>query len=75
MALDELGDGISAPESGSRAGVWNSGRWRRVARGGSWMTIFRRGFLRRVDRPRAPRNMRSSAGEELAGKVTRGEEI
>ena len=75
MAPDEPGDGISAPESGSRAGVWNLSRWRRVALGGAWMTIFRRGFLRRVDWPRAPRNLRSSVGEELAGKVTSGEEI
>ena len=73
MAPDEPGDGISAPESGSRAGVWNLGRWRRVARGGVWMTIFRRGP--RVDRPRVPRNLRLSVGEELARKVTSGEEI
>ena len=35
------------------------------------MTVFRRGFLRRVDRPRAPWNLRSPAGEELAGKSHR----
>ena len=29
---------------------------------------FRRGCHRRVDRPRAPRNMWCSAGEELPGK-------
>ena len=33
------------------------------------MTVCRRGFLRPIDRPRAPWNLRSSAGEELAEKV------
>ena len=33
------------------------------------MTLCRRGFLRRVDWPHAPWNLRSPAGEELAGKV------
>ena len=32
------------------------------------MAVFRRGCHRRVDRPRAPRNMRFPVGEELAGK-------
>ena len=30
--------------------------------------VFRRGFHRRVDRPRAPQNLRFPVGEELAGK-------
>ena len=52
----------------TRTGAWNSGRRRRAAHGDAWMTVFWRGFLQRVDRPRAPRNLRSPAKEELAGK-------
>ena len=37
--------------------------------GRAWVTVCWWGFLRRVDRPRAPWNMRCLAGEELAGKV------
>ena len=33
------------------------------------MTVCRRGFLRRVDQPRAPRNLRYPVGKELARKV------
>ena len=32
--------------------------------------VFRRGFLRRVDWPRAPQNLRFPVGEELTRKVT-----
>ena len=41
---------------------------RQLEKSGAWMTVFRRGFLRRVDRPCAPWNLRSPAGEELVGK-------
>ena len=51
--------------------AWNAGHRRRVARVGAWMTVFRRGFLRRVDRPHAPRNLRFPAEEELVGKSHR----
>ena len=37
-------------------------------RGGACGAVFRRGCHRRVDRPRAPRNLKFPAGEELAGK-------
>ena len=40
-------------------------------RAGAWATVCRRGFLRWVDRPCVPRNLRSPAGEELAGKLDR----
>ena len=39
--------------------------------GGSWATVCQRGFLRRVDRPHAPRNLRWPTEEELAVKVGR----
>ena len=39
-----------------------------MACGGAWMAIFRRGFLRRVDQPRVPPNLRFPVEEELAGK-------
>ena len=35
------------------------------------MTLCRWGFLRRVDRPRAPQNLRSPTGQELVGKDCR----
>ena len=43
-------------------------RQRRAALGGAWRAVFWWGFLLRVDRPCAPRNLRFPAGEELAGK-------
>ena len=52
----------------THAGAWNPSRRRRAVCGGAWITVFQRGFLRRVDRPRAPRNLRSPAREELARK-------
>ena len=50
--------------------------WRRKVghaptRAGAWATVCRRGFLRWVDRPCVPRNLRSPVGEELAGKLAR----
>ena len=53
------------------AGAGEASRRRRVARGGAWRAVFQQGFLRRVDRPRAARNLRFPAGEELAGKSNR----
>ena len=49
-------------------GAWTASCKREVARDGAWVAIFRRGCHRRVDRPRAPRNLRFPVGEELAGK-------
>ena len=37
-------------------------------RGGACGAVFRRGCHRRVDRPRAPQNLRFLVGEELAEK-------
>ena len=37
-------------------------------RDGECGTVFRRGCHQRVDRPRAPRNLRFLIGEDLAGK-------
>ena len=55
----------------TRPGAWNVGLRRRVALGDARMAVFQRGFLRRVDRPRAPRNLRFPTGEELARKSHR----
>ena len=55
---------IHAP---TRAGVWTTSCRREAARDGA--CGLRRGCHRRVDRSRAPRNLRFLAGEELAGKV------
>ena len=59
----------------TRDSVCNTSHRRRVARGGAGMAVFRRGFLRPVDRSPGPRNLRFPAGEELAEKVTSGEEM
>ena len=67
-ASDEHGYEILSPESGPRAGAWKASRRRRAARGGAWRAVFRRGFLLRVDRLGAPRNLRFPVGEELARK-------
>ena len=65
-APDEPGDGIVASESGSSAHT----RWRmRLSppeKIGAWARV-----CRWVDWPRAPWNMRSPVGEELAGKSHR----
>ena len=68
MASDEPGDGISALESGSRP---HMSQRETQSTGEDWcveVTLCRRGFLRRLDRPCAPWNLRSSVGQELAGK-------
>ena len=57
--------------SHTRADAWNVSRWRRAARGGVWRPIFRRDFLRCVDRPHVPRILRFPVEEELAIKSHR----
>ena len=52
----------------SRAGSWTASCWRKAARDGACVDVFRRGCHRRVDLPRAPRNLWFPAGEELPGK-------
>ena len=47
--------------------MWTTSCRREAARDGACEAVFRWGCHRRVDRPRAPRNMRFLAGEELAG--------
>ena len=56
---------IHAP---TRAGAWTTSCRREAAPDGACR--LRRGCHHRVDRPRAPRNLRFLAGEELSGKVT-----
>ena len=73
-APDEPGDGILAPESGSRAHKHRGVELSPSEKSGAWWHVddcFSAGFLQRVARPRAPRNLRSSVGEELAGKSHR----
>ena len=52
----------------SRAGAWTASCRRRAACDGACDAGFRRGCHRRVNRPRALRNLWFSAGEELPGK-------
>ena len=52
----------------SRAGAWTASCRRKAARDGACAAGCRRGCHRRVDWPRAPRNLWFSAGEELPGK-------
>ena len=56
----------------TRANAWTASCRIGVACDGVCGAIFRRGFHQCVDQPRAPRNLRFSTGEELAGKVTGG---
>ena len=65
------GEWATCPHAPTCPDAWKTGRRRRVARGGACRAVFRWGFLQRVDRPRAPRNLRFSGGEELAGKSHR----
>ena len=62
------GEGATRPHAHSRAGAWTASCRRRAARDGACEAGCRQGCHRRVDRPRAPRNMWCSAGEELPGK-------
>ena len=50
------------------ADAWTAGCRREEARDGACVAVFRRGCHRRVDRPRAPRNLTFPTGEELAEK-------
>ena len=61
------GEGSTRPHGHSRASAWTASYRRKAARDGSCAAGCRRGCHRRVDRPRAPRNMWFSAGEELPG--------
>ena len=60
------------PHAHARAGSWTTSCRRESACDGACRDVLWRGFLRRVDRPRAPQNLRFSAGEELVEKVTDG---
>lgn len=60
--------GAMRPHAHSRAGAWTAGCRLKAARGGTCGAGFRRGCHRRVDRPRAPRNLWFPAGEERPGK-------
>ena len=73
-ASDKPGDGISAPKSGSCAHTCQRVELGLPEKSDAWMTVFRRSFLRLVDRPRAPWNPRSPTGEELVGKSHRRRE-
>ena len=61
------GEGSTRPHAHSRAGAWTASCRRKAARDGACAAGCRRGCHRRVDRPRAPRNLWFSAGEELPG--------
>ena len=56
------------PHAHSRAGAWTASCRRRAARDGACASGCRRGCHRRVDRPRAARNLWFPAGEELPEK-------
>ena len=77
MSLDMKSCHCKVSHAPTCAGAWKGSCWRRAACGGAWGAFFRRGFLRRVDWPRAPQNMRFPAEEEFSGKVAggSGEEI
>ena len=62
------GEGATRPHAHSRAGPWTASYRRKVARDGACVAGCRRGCHRRVDRPRAPRNLWFLAGEELSRK-------
>ena len=60
--------GATRPHAHSRPGAWTASCRRKAARDSACVDVFRRSCHRRVDRPRAPRNLWFSAGEELPGK-------
>ena len=62
------GEGATCPHTHSRAGAWTASCRRKASRDGTCVVGCRRGCHRRVDRPRAPRNLWFPAGEELPGK-------
>ena len=59
--------GATCPHAHSRAGAWTASCWRKAARDGTCVAGCRWGCHRRVDRPRAPRNLWFPVGEELPG--------
>ena len=63
-----IGKGATCPHAHSRSGAWTASCRRKEARDGACVVVCRRGCHRRVDRPRAPRNLWFPAGEELLGK-------
>ena len=71
-APDEPGYDVPSLESDPRAHtLWRvDGKLPKMS--GACRAVFRLGCHRRVDQPRAPRNLRFSAEEELARKVTGG---
>ena len=56
------------PHAHPRAGAWTASCRREAARDSACVAGFRWGCHFHVDRPRAPRNLRFLAGEELIGK-------
>ena len=62
------GKGATRPHAHSRAGAWAASYRRKESRDGACVAVCWRGCHRRVDRPRAPRNLWFSAVEELLGK-------
>ena len=69
---DEPGYEVSSSESEPCAHTLQRVDGKLSGKSCAWGAVFRRGFLRCVDRPRAPRNMRFPAEEELVGKITDG---
>ena len=55
--------GATRPHAHSRFGAWTTSCLRKEARDGACVAVCRRGFHRRVDQPRAPRNLWFLAGE------------
>ena len=49
------------PHAHRSTDMWMASCRRGAVRDGACGAVFRRGFIRRVDRPRAPRNLRFSA--------------
>ena len=68
---DESGYEVSSSESEPRAHTFRRVDDKLSEMSGAWRAVFRRGFLRRVDRPRVPRNLRFSAGKVTGGKEIR----
>ena len=68
---DESGYEVSSPESEPCAHTCRRVDDKLPEMSGAWRAVFRRGFLRHVDRPRAPRNLRFPAGKVTGGKEIR----
>ena len=63
------GEEGTRPHAHSRAGAWTASCQRKDARDGACASGCRQGCHRRVDRPRAFRNLWFSTGEELPEKL------